>query len=441
MRSVMAVIALLAALAATPSLADTLIRDVRVFDGERVIAHDNVLISGGKIVAVGPKIAAPKGGHIVNGKGKTLLPGLIDGHVHMSDASAQSGALGLEQAALYGVTTVLDMGTADPTTFQSFKRDIKAGKYRDGADLFTAGPPATAPGGHGDMRHKNPTLTAPDQAEAWVAELVRTGSDYIKIISETFAEHGRNVPTLSDATIAALITAAHKHGKMAVMHTLEQKRATNAVLAGVDGLVHISPYNPPDPDFGRLMKAHGVFQSTNLISYAPVIYKAELAADPDLRPQMTKAMIDGLEHAKPFADAKHEYSMAALKELTAAGVPIIAGTDIGYPYAPLLHAELAIMVRDGGMTPLEALKSATSVPARIYKLVARGRIAKGMRADLLLVEGDPTHDIMATRHIVTVWAKGHMVDRAAIVKAVMAAPPPPNMGPPSSPAAASPKPL
>lgn len=413
----------------------TLIRDVRIFDGDAVIEHGSVLVRGGLIAAVGKRIVPPPGAEVIDGAGKTLLPGLIDGHVHVSDSAKVAGPLALEQAALYGVTTMLEMGTADPVTYRGFKSDLKAGKYPLAADLFTAGVPATVPNGHGDPRHLNPTLTRPEQADGWVADRVKDGSDYIKIMQETFGEHGRNIPTLDDATIQAIVVAAHKRGKLTVAHTLEQFRAKNVISDGVDGLAHISPYNPPDADFGTFMKAHHAFQSTNLISYAPPAFKAALAADPDLRPLMPGYMIDGLEHARPFPDAHHDYSMAALKLLVKAGVPIIAGTDIGYPYAPLLHAELAIMTQDGGMSPIAALRAATSTPASIYHLADRGRIAKGLRADLLLMAGDPTRDILATRHIVRVWLHGRTVDRDAIRALVMAAPAPPPMGPPPAPPA------
>ena len=79
------------------------------------------------------------------------------------------------------------------------------------------------------------------------------GSDYIKIMSETFAEHGRNIPTLTDEQITAVITEAHKHGLLAITHTLQQVRAKQAIAAWADGLVHISPYDAPDPDYGKFL--------------------------------------------------------------------------------------------------------------------------------------------------------------------------------------------
>jgi imidazolonepropionase-like amidohydrolase len=443
MKSLHLLLLALLSTAATSAQADpaTLIRNVRIFDGSKVIGLGSVLIDGTKIIRVGPSIPAPKGATIIDGTGKTLLPGLIDSHVHMTDTADKAGGLGLEQAALYGITTVIEQGVADPVSFIAFRRDIKAGKYPDGADLFTAGVGATAPGGHGDMRHLNPTLTVPSQADAWVAQRVKDGSDHIKIISETFAHRGQNIPTISAETLKAVVDAAHKRGKLVVAHTLQPERALAAVNAGIDGLVHVTPYYVPDPKLAQAMKRHHTFQSTNFIAYAPPLYKAELAADPDLRPLMPSFMIEGLEHARPFAaNANHAYSMGSLKLMRAAGVPILTGTDIGYPYSPLLHAEIAIMARDGGMSAVQALAAATSTPARIYHYTDRGRIAPGLRADLLLVNGDPTKDIAATRRIVGVWIKGHKVDRAATVKKVMEAPVPPPMGPRPS-ATPTPKPL
>lgn len=93
-----------------------------------------------------------------------------------------------------------------------------------------------------------------------------------------------------------------------------------------------------------------------------------------------KAITTAAHKDKLMAVAHHEYSMAALKQIHEAGVPVLAGTDIGYPYAPLLHAEIEIMVKDGGFTRAEALATVTLNPAKIYPMLAdRGRIAPGLR--------------------------------------------------------------
>jgi imidazolonepropionase-like amidohydrolase/poly(3-hydroxybutyrate) depolymerase len=426
------------------------ISNVRIFDGARVLQQGTVVFMHGTISAVGSKVTVPAGAQIIDGSGKTLLPGLIDAHVHMADSYRTAGGLPLEQAAVYGITTVMDLASSNPGDYQEFKQKVRAGAYPQGADIYTAGVGATAPGGHGS-RGQVPTLTSVAQVPAWVNERAATGSDYIKVVSETFAEHFRDVPTISDEIFAAVVSEAHRHGLLAVSHTLQQFRARRAVEAGIDGLVHISPYDVPDPDFGQLMAKHKVFQSTNLISYAPVSTKINLAKDPDLAPFMPKFMIDGLLDARPFADAVHQYSMAAFRLLHLAGVKILAGTDIGYPYAPLLHAELELMVRDGGLTPVEALMTATSNTTGAYRLKDRGWIKPGMRADLLLVTGDPTTRLKDLRNISAVWARGVAIDRAAYQAKLpdMKAPtggfggPPPAAAAPvvAPPPAAAPKPV
>jgi imidazolonepropionase-like amidohydrolase/glyoxylase-like metal-dependent hydrolase (beta-lactamase superfamily II) len=415
------------------------VTNVRIFDGETTIEKGTVYVADGKIAAAGTNVNVPAGTATIDGTGKTIMPGLIDSHVHMAESYFTAGGMVLEQAMTYGVTTVMDMGVSDSQSYQIFKRKIKANEFTTGADLFTAGVGATVAGGHGAIRDTTALFfTSPDQAQPWVDGRGAAGSDYIKIFSETFAEHGRNVPTLTDAEIAAIVAAAHKDKLMAVAHTLQESRARQAVLAGVDGLVHISPYDPPSPDFGKFMAAHHTFESTNLISYAPVSYKQELATDPDLSPYMPKDMIAGLANARLFADSHHEYSMAALKEIHEAGVPVLAGTDIGYPYAPLLHAELEIMVKDGGFTPTQALQAATGNPAKVYPMLAdRGRIAPGMRADLLLLDGDPTQNILATRKIVKLWRMGREIDRNEL-KVEVTAPELPKGGPGGPPPGAGP---
>ena len=107
-----------------------------------------------------------------------------------------------------------------------------------------------------------------------------------------------------------------------------------------------------------------------------------------------------------------------MHQLIEAQVPLLAGTDTGLPtaafgvtsYGTALHGELKLLV-DEGMTPVQALAAATSVPARLFYFTDRGLIRPGMRADLVLVEGDPTHDILATRNIVAVWKRGVRVQR------------------------------
>ncbi|MES2359108.1 MAG: CIA30 family protein [Gemmatimonadota bacterium] len=400
----------------------TLFHHVRVFDGSKTLGERDVLISDGKISAIASHIPTPSGATVIDGTGATLLPGLIDSHTHaFGDA--------LQQALVFGVTTELDMFT-DPGLAASMRAEQKKGNVADRADLYSAGILATAPAGHGtEYGVQVPTITSPDSAQAWVDARIAEGSDYIKIIIDDGSTYGRHIPTLSAPIVAALVRAAHARGKLAVAHIGSLADARMAIDAGVDGLEHLFIDRAPDPEFGRFVASHHAFVTptlTVLESIADSSGVAALARDPRLSPYLSassRAMIDA---SFPFpksarAAMNFAFAEATVRQLLAANVPILAGTDASNPgtaHGIALHRELELLVR-AGRTPPQALAAATSVPARIFSLADRGTIAVGKRADLLLVAGDPTTDITATRDIKGIWKGGVKYDR------IPAPPPPP----------------
>ena len=155
------------------------IRDVRVFDGDRVISRATVVVASGTITAVGPDVAAPSGVEVFDGAGRTLLPGFIDAHTHTRTADD------LESALAFGVTTQLDMSTL-PSFAASMRREQAEGRANTRADLFSASTAVTTPGGHGSMRAGGPPpmLSTAAEADAFVAARIEEGADYIKIIIE-----------------------------------------------------------------------------------------------------------------------------------------------------------------------------------------------------------------------------------------------------------------
>jgi imidazolonepropionase-like amidohydrolase len=340
------------------------IRDVRVFDGVRVTPSATVVVRDGKIASVGEGSDAPRGLPVIDGSGKTLLPGLIDSHTH-------SFGNALRQALESGVTTELDMFT-DWRYARQVKSEQAEGKDTDLADLRSAGTLATAPKGHGTEYGLNiPTIAGPAEAQAFVDARIAEGSDYIKIIYTVPLA----MPTVSKETLAALVQAAHQRGKMAVVHINSRQGAMDAIEAGADGLAHLFEDQPPGADFGRFVAAHHAFVITTLTV---------------------------LESSRTYANAEE-----ALRQLKAAGVPILAGTDapnVG-THGAAMHHELELLVR-AGLTPVEALRAATSTPAAVFHLDDRGVIRSGARADLLLVTGDPTAAIAATHNIAGVWKAG-----------------------------------
>ncbi|QYG01120.1 MULTISPECIES: CIA30 family protein [Massilia] len=395
-------------LSGTTLAAATLVQDVRVFDGKAVHERRSVLFEGGVIVDADFRGAPPAGSRIVGGAGRTLLPGLIDAHTH---AFRQ-----LDLPLLFGVTTQVDMFTAVPL-MQEVKGSMAAGRNAGRADMFSAGTLATAPNGHGTQYGLPiPTLSRPEQARDFVDARIAEGSDFIKIVLEAGGQGTSSMNSLDLATARALIVAAHLRGKLAVVHVSNERDARAALEAGADGLVHLFLGAAPDRQavdgLARLARTRGAFV---IPTFAVLESMAGVRGDDLLADARLAALVDregaATLKARYGAQARPQ-ALAAPKAVTAAlrkaGVPILAGTDAGNAgtlYGISMHRELAALV-EAGLSPAEALAAATSAPAAAFRLGRRGCIARGCKADLLLVEGNPAADVRATRHIVEVWKDG-----------------------------------
>ncbi|MEW7848983.1 CIA30 family protein [Massilia aurea] len=388
--------------------AATLVQDVRVFDGKAVHERRSVLFDGAVVVDAHFRGPVPQGARIVKGAGRTLLPGLIDAHTH---AFKQ-----FDLPVLFGVTTQIDMFTAVPI-MQQARRSMAAGQNAGRADLFSAGILATAPNGHGtQFGVPIPTLTRPGEAQAFVDARIAEGSDFIKIVLESGGQGTAKMNSLDIATAKALIDAAHLRGKLAVVHVSTELDARAALDAGADALVHLFLGAAPDAQavdsLARLAKRKNAFV---IPTFTVLESMAGVGGDDLLGDAGLAALVerDGAATLKArYGQAARPQLLATPKAVTAAmakaGVPILAGTDAGNTgtlYGISMHRELAALV-EAGLSPTAALTAATSAPAAAFKLGQRGCIAKGCKADLLLVEGDPTRDITATRRIVEVWKDG-----------------------------------
>ena len=410
-----------------PVVADTTdafaIRDVRLFDGQEVIEMATVIIGNGTIQAVGTDVDIPEDAEVLDGTGKTLLPGLIDSHTHVFGNA-------LADALRFGVTTEIDMFSDHVLAAEIRQRQAGDSKL-DEANLVSAGTLVTAPGGHGTQYAPGiPTLDSPTDAAAFVEDRVAEGSDFIKIIYEDGSLWGVEWDTHDRETLAAIIEAAHAHDKLAVVHVSTLERARDALEMGADGLVHIFADQAPDQEFVEMAAASGAFVTPTLTvisSAAGSMDGGELGADPRFADLLTPDQMRTLYQPFPNSSADYDVAQAAVRALYEAGVPILAGSDTPNPgtaHGISIHHELELLV-EAGLTPTEALAAATSAPADAYGLDDRGRIAPGKRADLLLVEGNPTQDITATRDIATLWKDGREVMRtvgASIAPDPVAAP-------------------
>ncbi|MBC7791410.1 MAG: amidohydrolase family protein [Anaerolineae bacterium] len=395
--------------ASQPSNPGFVIAHVRVFDGRQSHTDRNVVIVGGRIQAVVESLDAWRHLPVVDGTGATLIPGLIDAHSHTQNVTD------LQQALRFGVTTVLDMFT-DPAVEQGLRDAAK--RRVDVADFRSAGVLATAPGGHGtEYGIAIPTVARASDAEAFVAARKAGGSDYLKIVLNG-VRAARGTPTLDAATATALVRAAHSRGMVAVAHVESTEDVRIAVSSGVDGLAHIWREGGAAPDIAELVARKNVFVIPTLATPEGFVKNSgvSLANDSRLRPFLSDtiiALLSGsakgpvIEDFKPFLDA--------VGSLRAADALVLAGSDVPNAitaHGVSLHRELELLVR-AGLTPTEALAAATANVAVAFKIPDRGMIAPGCRADLVLVRGDPTSDIMATRDILRVWRSGVEFDRRA----------------------------
>lgn len=367
----------------------TLIRGVRVFDGERTSTGADVLVDGDRIAEPGGPVDV-----VVDGTGKTLLPGLIDGHTHTFDGT-------LAQALTFGVTTELDMFCLPPNLA---RQRALAAERDDVADIRSSGVLATAPGGHpsqlmtalasfGDAVGPFDTVASADQAKEFVAARLAEGSDYLKVVVDDGTVHGTDLPVLAPEVVTALVEAAHAAGLTVIAHALTAAEVEIALDAGVDGLAHVwADAGPRTAGLAARIAAQGVFVVSTLVYFEVISQQG--AAD-----HVVRGSADNAVHVA--------------RTLHQAGVPLLAGTD-ATPFAPMhgesLHRELTLLTR-AGLTNEEALAAATSLPASHFGLTDRGRIAPGLRADLVLVDGDPTEDIATTSSIVDVWRRGVRQER------------------------------
>jgi imidazolonepropionase-like amidohydrolase len=392
-----------------------LIRNARIFEGTCVLPYDAVLICDGTIAAVGKEAGLPTVPQSLDANGGTLLPGLIDAHVH---AGIPNDALA--RALLFGVTTVLDMFMPVASLLAAKARQDGPGGSRI-ADLRSAGYCATAPGGHGTQYgFPIPTLNAAKEAHSFVAARIEEGSDYIKIMLEDREIFGDSIPTLGRDTLQALVASAHGFGKLAVAHVHTVDFASEALEARADGLAHVYQDRLPEPGLVETMAKRGVFVVPTLSvleSACGLAGGGTVADDLHLSPYLSPEEIAWLRRpiAAPNATPRHYFGVVqpAVRQLVGSGISVLAGTDAPNPgvvHGVSIHRELELLV-DSGLTAVQALAAATAVPAAVFGLADRGRIAAGLRADLLLVEGDPTRDIRLTRDIKGVWKRGVFLDR------------------------------
>nr|WP_252508926.1 amidohydrolase family protein [Paenibacillus peoriae] len=264
-----------------------------------------------------------------------------------------------------------------------------------------------------------PQVTTVDEAIKHVHTQVENGADYIKImIEEGTVMATPGLPVLSDEILKVAVEEAHKFDKIVIAHVLTAQSSQTAMDIGVDGLGHLFIDRPEyTSELVKSIAGSGASVTPCLVLNSSILGNpaSELANDPRVNSKLNPEWIDILNSSfNTFPQGNIENSFKNVMDLHRVGVDILVGTDVspvpvpnlgGLAHGASVHHEMQLLVR-AGFTPIEALRSATSKPARRFGLNDRGSIAVGGRADLILVNGDPTTNISDTLSIEAVWFKG-----------------------------------
>lgn len=394
---------------------DFAIINVRIFDGDSFIDADSMLVKSGQISEIGTDLSIPNGVAEIDGSGKTLLPGFIDAHVHHPERFSRD-------TLRFGSTTICDLGSAGTRSLRRTLPIREDREQNERSDVFSAGIFITSPEGHGTQFGSLPTLEPDSDVPEFMAERMAEGPDFIKFMIESFHEN-----TLTRDQAHEVVELAHEAGLLAVAHAQSWSDYAIAVEAGADIMAHApglaeaadasEAADAIDDDVIDMM----VEQGTAVIATLAVFSSAcgdtisRVADNPDIDPYLDAPQrIDVDEIAE--ATCNDDYFAANREGLRAvydAGIPILAGTDYGNPGLvagiSLFH-ELELL-HEVGLSIPEVLTTATAAVADAFGFDDRGRIAEGMWADLVLLEGDLTEQLPSPENIVDVWKNGIVVDR------------------------------
>ena len=398
--------------------AATLIHAGRVIDGvsDSVKTNQTVVVEDGKITVIeaGFRAAAP-GDRVINLEQGTLLPGFIDAHVHLSGEQSRrteierytlneadraiDAVVFANRTLLAGFTTVRDLGDGSGAVI-ALAKAVNAGKV-PGPRIIAAGKAIGSTGGHADPTNawsrdlepvgdlEDSIVDSPDAARKAVRQRYKEGAGTIKIMASggvlSIETHGLN-PQMTEEEIRAVVETARDYGFKVAAHAHGAESIKRAVRAGVDSIEHGTFM---DDECIKLMKEHGTFYVPTM-SAGRWVY--EQAQDPTFFPAIIrpKALQIGPQIQQTFAKAYK------------AGVKIMFGTDTGVGKHGDNAKEFRFMV-EGGMPAMQAIRAATSVPAKFLEIDAKtGSIAVGKLAELVGVPGDPLSDISVTEHVVFV---------------------------------------
>jgi imidazolonepropionase-like amidohydrolase len=409
--------------------AQTRIGPVR-FEGARLVTGEQrpplddaaFIVDGGRITAVGERgtVKAPPGATVVDLRGKTVIPALVDAHSHLGYTNVRTGDTSaasytrdnlldhLRRYAYYGIAATVSLGLDRGDLPYELRTSPT-----DGAALFrTAGRGIAMPNAGPNAAYWRDAaygVTTEAEARAAVREVAAKKVDIVKIWVD---DRNKTVTPLPPSLYRPIIEEAHSRGLRVVAHVYYLADAKELLRAGIDGFAHGIRDLEVDDEIMTLFKQRPqVFVIPNLPDTPPSIADVEWLSEtypPRAIEEMKKSAV-----ASPPRPRLFEVQARSLAKLAAAGVRIAFGTDagVGAPYGYSAHTELADMVA-AGMTPTSVLNAATRTSAEVMRLDQLGTIAVGKSADFIVLDANPLDDITNTRRISRVYLRGQEVDRA-----------------------------
>jgi len=397
--------ALLLMPAVVASAADFAFVNARIIDGSGAPPVENatLLVHDGKVQGVGRSVRVPAEARRIDASGKTIIPGLIDGHGHVS-ALPQLGLY-----ARYGVTAVFSLGGDMEVGLRDQTREQQQTPALDRTRLYIAGRISVA--------------KTSEEARQDVDALTAARTDIVKFRLDDNLGRTRKMPP---EVYRAIFEEAHSKGMRVAVHVVTLADAKAVLRLGADYIAHSVRDEEIDDETVALLKKNRAFYTPTLMREVSTFAYGEAPAflnDPFLLRDGNQAEIaqarDAAFQEKMRSDKAGQWykehlpvAMRNLKRVEDAGVPVVMGTDTGPPYrfqGYFEHLELEYMTK-AGLTPMQALVSATSTAAQcLHAEDQTGTLTPGKWADLMVLSANPLDDIRNTRKIESVWIAGNQV--------------------------------
>ena len=376
----------------------------RIIDGtgNPAIVNATILVTNGRIEAVGTSLKIPTGAERIDVTGKTVVPGFINGHGHVSNLEQ------LDLYARYGVTTVLSLGGDKEIELRDQTRSEQETPAVPRSRLFIAGP--------------IPTSKTAGEGRQTVDAIAAAHTDIVKIRLDDNLGRTAKMPV---EAYTAILDEAHKKGMRVAVHVVTLADAKAVLRLGADFIAHSVRDEEVDGEFIALMKKNGAYYCpTFMRELSTYVYgeKASFLSDPfltrDNQAEIAKvqepAFQENMRKDKNGQWYKEHLPVAMrnTKKVFDAGIPVVMGTDTGPTgrfQGYFEHLELEYMVK-AGLTPMQAIVSATSTAARALRVSDRlGSIEAGKWADFIVLGANPLDSIDNTRTVESVWIAGNQV--------------------------------